>query len=120
MFSNLPLATSYKNCCFHTCGNSSSAFEAIMSRLEVAHRFFAKYILAAQFFGVFPVSGITNLNHNKLKFKWCSFTTCYSLLMICLALINGYIEMYYKMFSPSKTNLAKMSKKLFLVCVVKI
>lgn len=90
-----------------------------MSRFEAAHKFFANYILAAQFFGAFPVCGITG-SHYKLKFKWCSLRTCYALLIICFALFNSGFEVYHKIFSKSRTNLARIGKRIFYVGVVKV
>lgn len=82
-----------------------------MSRFEGAHRFFSKYLLLAQCSGSFPVCGITSLHHNKLKFKWHSFRTCYAWLVIGLSIFSSLLDVHQWIFDSSRLNLVEISKR---------
>lgn len=113
------VSTIHTNFCCHPYLHCSWKFycrSETMSRFIPTHKFFANYILLAQFFGAFPICGITNARYSKLKFKWRTFRTCYSMLLICFSLFNSSFEVYYYVLSSSSRTLGKISEKLFSIC----
>jgi hypothetical protein len=43
-------------------------------------------MITAQFFGLFPLSGLLTDDPNEVKFKWISLRTAFSLSFICCAI----------------------------------
>lgn len=71
-------------------------------------------LVLAQYFGLFPVIGVTDRDAQKLKFKWCSFRVCYAFCVVLPTFFMALMAMYRLFFNQSM--LQKLSE-FFLAAV---
>jgi hypothetical protein len=53
-------------------------------------------MVATQFFGLFPLSGLLTDDPNNVKFKWLSLRTAFSLSFICSAIFAAFSILIYQ------------------------